>query len=291
MNMGDRIKQLRIEHGLTQTELGKYIGVQKSAIRKYEKGEVQNMKRSTIQILSNLFNVAPTYLMCLDDENTNNNESIKRDTFANRLHIVLSKKNMKPVELSRKTGISRGSISNYLMGKFEPKEETISIIANILEVSPSWLMGFDVPMKKSEDIDEITSVALIPIIGEISAGEPIVADERIQGYLPIDTNIISHKEIDDLFFLIVEGNSMNKVFSDKSYILVKKQYYADDNDIIVALINNEVTVKKFKTTDNRQFITLLPESTYEEFQPKIIDLKDNDFKILGKVIGNFNVNL
>ena len=68
MNMGDRIKQLRIANGLTQEELGKYIGVQKSAIRKYEKGEVQNMKRSSIEILSNLFKVSPSYLMCIEDE-------------------------------------------------------------------------------------------------------------------------------------------------------------------------------------------------------------------------------
>ena len=76
MNMGERIKQLRIENGLTQEELGKYIGVQKSAIRKYEKGEVKNMKRSSIQILSNLFKVSPSYLMCIDEEDeikTNNN--------------------------------------------------------------------------------------------------------------------------------------------------------------------------------------------------------------------------
>lgn len=68
MNMGERIKDLRIKKGLTQEELGKYIGVQKSAIRKYEKGEVQNLKRNSIEILANLFGVTPSYLICLDDE-------------------------------------------------------------------------------------------------------------------------------------------------------------------------------------------------------------------------------
>jgi repressor LexA len=70
MNMGERIKQLRIANGLTQEELGKYIGVQKAAIRKYEKGEVKNMKRTSIQILSNLFKVSPSYLMCIDEKNS-----------------------------------------------------------------------------------------------------------------------------------------------------------------------------------------------------------------------------
>ena len=70
MNMGERIKQLRLEKGLTQEELGKYIGVQKSAIRKYEKGSITNLKRSSIEILANLFNVTPSYLMCIDEEKT-----------------------------------------------------------------------------------------------------------------------------------------------------------------------------------------------------------------------------
>ena len=68
MDMGERIKELRIKKGLTQEELGKYIGVQKSAIRKYEKGDVKNLKRNSIEILANLFDVSPSYLMCLEDK-------------------------------------------------------------------------------------------------------------------------------------------------------------------------------------------------------------------------------
>lgn len=74
MNMGERIKQLRLQKGLTQEELGKYIGVQKSAVRKYEKGSVTNLKRSSIETLAKLFNVTPSYLMCIDDNL--NNETI-----------------------------------------------------------------------------------------------------------------------------------------------------------------------------------------------------------------------
>ena len=76
MNMGERIKQLRLQKGLTQEELGKYIGVQKSAIRKYEKGSVTNLKRSSIETLAKLFNVTPSYLMCIDDNNSYENSII-----------------------------------------------------------------------------------------------------------------------------------------------------------------------------------------------------------------------
>lgn len=67
MEMSDIIKQLRLQKGITQEELGKVIGVQKSAIRKYESGAVENMKRSSIKKLADFFNVSPSYLMGLDD--------------------------------------------------------------------------------------------------------------------------------------------------------------------------------------------------------------------------------
>jgi len=76
MDMGERIKQLRLANDLAQEELGKYLGVQKSAIRKYEKGAVKNIKRSSIEIMSNLFKVSPSYLMCIDDEETNKKKEL-----------------------------------------------------------------------------------------------------------------------------------------------------------------------------------------------------------------------
>ncbi len=65
--MGEIIKRLRLENGMTQEELGKHIGVQKSAIRKYESGMVENIPRSSIQKMATLFNVRPSYLMGWED--------------------------------------------------------------------------------------------------------------------------------------------------------------------------------------------------------------------------------
>ncbi len=71
MDLGKIIKQLRIENGYTQEELGKLIGVKKAAIHKYESGIVQNMKRTTIGKLANIFNVSPSYLLGYTDNNIN----------------------------------------------------------------------------------------------------------------------------------------------------------------------------------------------------------------------------
>jgi transcriptional regulator with XRE-family HTH domain len=68
MDLGNIIKQLRIENNLTQEELGKLVGLKKAAIHKYESGIVQNMKRTTISKLANIFNVSPSYLLGYTDE-------------------------------------------------------------------------------------------------------------------------------------------------------------------------------------------------------------------------------
>lgn len=69
MTMAENIKYLRLKHGLTQEQLGEVIGVQKSAIRKYESGMVENIPRSSIKKMADLFGVSPSYLMGWEEEN------------------------------------------------------------------------------------------------------------------------------------------------------------------------------------------------------------------------------
>lgn len=63
MNTGDRIKELRISNNLTQEELGKKVGVKKSAVQKWESGMTKNLRRSVIEKLSQIFEVNPSYIM------------------------------------------------------------------------------------------------------------------------------------------------------------------------------------------------------------------------------------
>ena len=65
--MGQRIKQKRTEYGLTMEELGNRLGVQKSAVNKWEKGEVLNIKRSYIKEMADIFHCSPAWLMGMDD--------------------------------------------------------------------------------------------------------------------------------------------------------------------------------------------------------------------------------
>lgn len=68
MTMGERIKYLRESNNMTQDELGLLLGVQKSAIAKYENGKVENIKRSTIKKMADIFGVSACYLMGFDED-------------------------------------------------------------------------------------------------------------------------------------------------------------------------------------------------------------------------------
>lgn len=95
MTMGEYIKKLRTEKGLSQEELGKLCGVNRAAVNKWEKGTVANMKRSTIEKLSSIFGVSPTELMCFDDQPEEKQATdfyaeykIDEEAFEKILHLV-----------------------------------------------------------------------------------------------------------------------------------------------------------------------------------------------------------
>ena len=70
-------------------------------------------------------------------------------TVSERLQRILSVRNVKQADLARSTGISRGAISNYVLGRYEPKADIIGKLANALNCSATWLWGYDVPMDEA----------------------------------------------------------------------------------------------------------------------------------------------
>ena len=72
------------------------------------------------------------------------------DTFANRLNSAMRIRNIKATELSEKTGISKSSLSEYINGKYEAKQDGVYLLAKALNVNEAWLMGLDVPMERTD---------------------------------------------------------------------------------------------------------------------------------------------
>ena len=117
----------------------------------------------------------------------------------------------------------------------------------------------------------------VPIVGQVTAGQPILAVENIEGYFPLPPEYLHNK---DTFMLKVKGESMINVgIFDGDLILVEEQPNASNNEIVVALVDDSATVKRFFKEDGH--IRLQPENDYMD--PIIVD----DVAILGKVIGLF----
>ena len=73
---------------------------------------------------------------------------LKKEQCSVRLRRALALRGIKQSELSQRADVPKSAISQYLSGKFEPKQDRIEIFANILDVSEAWLMGYDVPMSR-----------------------------------------------------------------------------------------------------------------------------------------------
>lgn len=208
-------------------------------------------------------------------------------TFSERFKEALKMRGKSQSDISRKTGIGKSAISQYLKGKFLPKQNRVHAIAKALNVSESWLMGYDVPPERQERTEkqkelnpvEFNPVKKIPVLGRISAGLPLYASEHIDGYIYTELN-----GGNEYFALKVKGDSMTAArICDEDIIVVSRQDVVEDGEIAVVMVDeNDATVKRFHRDGS--IVTLSPQSFNPSHQPQIYDLKKTSIRILGKVV-------
>ncbi|HEY3249777.1 MAG TPA: transcriptional repressor LexA [Ignavibacteria bacterium] len=119
-----------------------------------------------------------------------------------------------------------------------------------------------------------SAVHVIPLYGNVAAGEPIFADSNIEGYVAVEK---PRRASGTLFSVTVRGDSMvDKKIVEKDKLIVRKQQVATDGDIVVALLDDEVTVKVFKQNGGKPYL----QPANERYEPI-----RRPFKILGIVVG------
>jgi repressor LexA len=129
------------------------------------------------------------------------------------------------------------------------------------------------------------TIASVPILGRIAAGQPLLAEENREGELPIAAGALP-APAEDLFALRVRGESMISAhICDGDLVMVRRQDSAQPNDIVVALVESEsgdeATVKRFQRDGDR--VVLKPE--HPTMAPIVIDPRERQVRILGKVVG------
>jgi repressor LexA len=121
----------------------------------------------------------------------------------------------------------------------------------------------------------------VPVYGRIAAGEPLFAEQNLEGTLPVGVEWLAGQG-EEVFALKVRGDSMiNAHIVEGDLVLVRRQQSVEPGDIVVALLDNEATVKRFARQG--EAVVLKPE--HPTMAPILVRQGQKDFKILGKVVG------
>ncbi|MGD0916405.1 MAG: transcriptional repressor LexA [Thermodesulfobacteriota bacterium] len=120
----------------------------------------------------------------------------------------------------------------------------------------------------------------IPILGRVAAGKPTLAVEHVEGTIPLPTEWVKGKEV---FLLKVKGDSMSPYILPDDYVVVRAQPSAENGDVVVTLMGEEATVKRFFKKGKK--IELKPDN--ERWETIQIEERSGEAQILGKVIGVF----
>lgn len=203
----------------------------------------------------------------------------------NRVKLLREELNLKQDDLAKKLGVSPSAIGMYERDLREANDEIKLKMCDLFECSMDYLTGKS--NKRTSNINN-DKLFLAPVYGKISAGLPNWAEECLDGYLPIDPNLMNISSPGECFFLRVDGESMNKVLKNGSYALIRKTDFVEDGEIAVVLVNGyDATIKKF--TKQGDIIALEPMSDDPSIKTQIYT-KNTSIKVIGKYIGKMEIN-
>jgi len=223
---------------------------------------------------------------------------LKRQIAENIKRLMKEKGGLTQIRLSEMSGISKSTLSDYLNCRtlINPGNvEKLSTALNVpkSEIDPSFKRQTDDSFvsesptyygnaSKYVDVNpDQSNIVYIPIVGSIGAGTPLLAEQNIEGYMPMLSSLLNPYK--KYFYLIIKGDSMNLEFNEGAYVLVEKTVEVENGQIAAVRIDGcEATVKKISRSGN--IITLIPLSNNPEHQPQTFDLEKDDLVIEGRVI-------
>jgi repressor LexA len=197
-----------------------------------------------------------------------------------KLKQLRKSKNISQKKLGEILNLSQSAIGMIESNKNGASSEKLKEIADFFGVSVDFLLKDENNKEEFETIDISTQFIPVPIVGIIRAGQPILAEDNIQGYMPV---LKSSLKIDaEYFALKVKGDSMNLEFNEGTTLIIEKTPCIENGEIGVIRIDGlEATVKKVVL--NNEMITLIPMSTNPIHIPQMYNIRTDDVEIIGKV--------
>ncbi|MBK3493481.1 helix-turn-helix domain-containing protein [Viridibacillus sp. YIM B01967] len=190
------------------------------------------------------------------------------------LKRILTEYNLNQNELARIAGVSESAAGKWILGKSTPRMGAIQKIADHFNLPKSYILQEN----PTNLIETSPQTVRIPILGTIACGDPILAEENIEGFM---YEIADSLPSGNLFGLIAKGNSMEPTIPNGSKVLIREQNFIEYGEISAVLLNGdtEATLKRVKKQGN--IIMLMPDNP--QYEPTIIT-EDNPAKIIGKAI-------
>lgn len=180
------------------------------------------------------------------------------------------------VDFANKIDVSKQTLYKYENNIITNiPSDKIEAISKVLNLSPMYIMGWEdleQPTPKSNGYPTVR----IPVLGDVAAGVPILAQQDIIGYEDIPADLAKTGEY---FGLKIKGDSMEPKIHDNDIVIVKSMSDAENNDIVIAMINNEATCKRLHKYSNSVVLTAI-NSDYKPIEVT----PDENIQILGKVV-------
>lgn len=198
-----------------------------------------------------------------------------KETMAKNIKRLMALNQVNATDVCNALGFKAPTFSDWVNAKTYPRIDKIEAMSNYFGVSKADLVEDQLP----SDAISYAPTQRIPILGRISAGLPLYADEQIEGYTYTDLN-----HGGEYFALRVHGDSMDALGIKEGYlVIVRRQDYVDNGTICVVLVgDNEATMKRFYQDGDT--VTLMPQSTNPNHMPQIYNLKHTPIHIIGKVV-------
>ena len=163
-----------------------------------------------------------------------------------RLRQLREKLGLRQSDLADQIGVSRVAVTKWESGDREPDFDTVKRIASLFDVTTDFLLGkSNIPNpEKLPGYIPAGPTRLVPVLGAIHAGAPVLAEQFIEGYEEVPIKDLNGGEY---FYLRVTGSSMEPTIRPGYLVLVRRQPCAEDGDVVVAMVNDddEATLKKF----------------------------------------------
>jgi len=227
-----------------------------------------------------------------------------KEKTSNRLKQIMNERNMKQVDILNRSlpfqksldiKMGKSTLSQYVNDIQSPDQDRIYLLAKTLNVSETWLMGFDTNKYKADNIIKLEDrnftnynyydTALSA--GMLTEVDPFTRDD-VQQVALSDVIMGKYAGDKDIFISRINGESMNKIIPDGSLIAIKKYDSLQelcDEDIVVFQDGGEMSIKRFSNNKTVGIITFSPDSSDTSFQPIVYRYEDiQQVNILGRVV-------